>query len=460
MSVGMRTSEETSTPRGWLDRIGARSIAGRINLLIAFAIFCQVSIVAYQLYEYRDSVWDQRRHELTNLGSVALSIVNSEYAAAQSGQQSEEAAKAHAMQRLGALRYNTNDYFWINDLHPRMIMHPIKPELNDKDLTDFKDPDGKHFFLEMVEVAQREGTGFVAYNWPKPGKDAPQPKLSYVAEFKPWGWVVGTGVYVDDLNEMFMAQVKAEGVMVLGVIALCLIVSLAIGRGLARSIIDMSVTMEQLAAGRLDTPIETGEQARELERMNRALLVFQREAIEKIEIEAAARRRTRSRRGPAPQGRRGRHRRRTQARHRLIRNRARQACGQGSELSARGRSARGLSEAARRLQSRAQRNRNRDAPRALERRHDRGRNPADNLGLRRPFAQNRAAGLEPRGIDCGDGGICERRQQYRGFLNEDSGHHFFRQGRRRQEHRNRQEDGRRHGRHHAIPRSRSAGSSA
>ena len=289
MSVAMRSSDDTSTRRDWLDRIGARSIAGRINLLIAFAIACQICVVAYQLYEYRGSIWEQRRHELANLGSVAMSIVGSEYAAAQAGQQSEETAKAHAMQRLGALRYNAGDYFWINDMHPRMIMHPIKPELNDKDLTDFKDPDGKHFFVEMVEVAQRDGAGFVAYNWPKPGKDAPQPKLSYVSKFTPWGWVIGTGVYVDDLNAMFMAQLKTEGAMVLGAITLCLVVSLAIGKKLARSISDMSVTMEQLAAGRLDTPINTEQQAHELERMTRALLIFQREAIEKIEIEAAAR---------------------------------------------------------------------------------------------------------------------------------------------------------------------------
>ena len=426
MSVGMRTSEETSTPRGWLDRIGARSIAGRINLLIAFAIFCQVSIVAYQLYEYRDSVWDQRRHELTNLGSVALSIVNSEYAAAQSGQQSEEAAKAHAMQRLGALRYNTNDYFWINDLHPRMIMHPIKPELNDKDLTDFKDPDGKHFFLEMVEVAQREGTGFVAYNWPKPGKDAPQPKLSYVAEFKPWGWVVGTGVYVDDLNEMFMAQVKAEGVMVLGVIALCLIVSLAIGRGLARSIIDMSVTMEQLAAGRLDTPIETGEQARELERMNRALLVFQREAIEKIEIEAAAR----------AERDRGEALRRKAAEDAIDAERKRVTASFGTALARL--AGKDLSyrledevpeayqQAARRLQSRARRNRNRDAPVRSSADTIAVGTPADNLGLRRPFAPNRAARrCEPRGIDRRDAAdLANADATIPRLLDQDAGHHF------------------------------------
>ena len=143
----------------------------------------------------------------------ALSIVESEYAASQSGQLSVEAAQADAQHALAAMRYGDGDYFWINDMQPRMIMHPLKPEMNGRDLSDYKDPTGKKLFVEMAQVAQASGSGFVSYEWPKPGKDAPQPKLSYVAEFKPWGWVIGTGVYVDDLNELFFTQLKTEGAL-------------------------------------------------------------------------------------------------------------------------------------------------------------------------------------------------------------------------------------------------------
>ena len=107
-----------------------------------------------------------------------------------------------------ALRYGpeNKDYFWINDLHPTMIMHPYKPEMDGKDLSDNKDPNGKKLFVEFARVAKEKGEGFIDYLWPKYGADKPQPKLSFVALFKEWGWVVGTGLYIDDIDALMNAQ--------------------------------------------------------------------------------------------------------------------------------------------------------------------------------------------------------------------------------------------------------------
>jgi methyl-accepting chemotaxis protein len=109
------------------------------------------------------------------------------------------------------LRYGheNKDYFWINDLHPTMIMHPYKPEMDGKDLSDNQDPNGKHLFVEFAQVAKEKGEGFVDYLWPKHGADKPQPKLSFVALFREWGWVVGTGLYIDDIDAMVNAK-RAE----------------------------------------------------------------------------------------------------------------------------------------------------------------------------------------------------------------------------------------------------------
>lgn len=108
----------------------------------------------------------------------------------------EEAKKA-----VSEMRYGKGDYFWINNTKPAMVMHPIKPALNGKDLSNFKDPNGVYLFKEMVSVSQKDGEGLVKYAWPKPGKDTPQPKFSYVQLFKPWGWIIGTGAYVDDIED-------------------------------------------------------------------------------------------------------------------------------------------------------------------------------------------------------------------------------------------------------------------
>ncbi|WP_448874972.1 cache domain-containing protein [Desulfobulbus propionicus] len=120
-----------------------------------------------------------------------------------SGELTTGEAQLRALLRIGKLRYGPEkkDYFWINDMIPRMLMHPYRPDLLNKDVTDFKDPRGKRLFFEMVQLAKREGAGYVDYMWQ--WKDDPTKivqKISFVKKFSPWGWVIGTGVYIDDVQ--------------------------------------------------------------------------------------------------------------------------------------------------------------------------------------------------------------------------------------------------------------------
>ncbi|MDX1398159.1 MAG: methyl-accepting chemotaxis protein, partial [Oceanospirillum sp.] len=95
------------------------------------------------------------------------------------------------------------EYFWINDMKAVVIMHPIKPALNGKDLTNLEDANGKKIFSEFVGVVKASGEGYVNYLWPKPGHDDPQAKVSYVKGFTPWGWIVGNGIYLNDMDDIF-----------------------------------------------------------------------------------------------------------------------------------------------------------------------------------------------------------------------------------------------------------------
>ncbi|MFP4036251.1 MAG: methyl-accepting chemotaxis protein [Desulfobacteraceae bacterium] len=106
------------------------------------------------------------------------------------------------------LRYgpDNKDYFWINDLEPKMVMHPYKPELNGQDLSGFKDPEGNKIFVEFARICKEKGEGFLEYLWPKYGADEPQPKISFVKFFPEWEWIVGTGVYVDDVEKLVQAK--------------------------------------------------------------------------------------------------------------------------------------------------------------------------------------------------------------------------------------------------------------
>ena len=109
--------------------------------------------------------------------------------------------QAEAIKTISEIRYGKSGYFWINDTEPRMIMHPIQPELNGRYLGEMQDTEGQYLFKEFVTLTNniQEG-GIIKYMWEKPGFKQPQPKFSYVQKFEPWGWIIGTGAYIDDVE--------------------------------------------------------------------------------------------------------------------------------------------------------------------------------------------------------------------------------------------------------------------
>ncbi len=146
---------------------------------------------------------DAKREGILNLTDSAWSILALCHEQEQSGQLTKEAAQARAIELLSHLRYGPqgSDYFWINDYRPVMIMHPYRRDLVGKYVGSFQDPSGKYLFVHMVDTVEKSGAGFVEYLWQ--WKDDPlhiAPKLSYVRGFTHWGWIIGTGIYVQDVK--------------------------------------------------------------------------------------------------------------------------------------------------------------------------------------------------------------------------------------------------------------------
>ena len=144
---------------------------------------------------------------LSDKVKIAYHVVNSFYEALQNDPDKTDPSVVKAYQEkakiaIKKLRFGEDGYFWINDFTPKMVMHPIKPALDGADLSQSKDPKGKFLFNEMVDVATKNGKGVVNYMWEKPGFDTPQAKISFVEGFKPWGWIIGTGVYADDIDAL------------------------------------------------------------------------------------------------------------------------------------------------------------------------------------------------------------------------------------------------------------------
>ncbi len=153
---------------------------------------------------------------------------------------------------MKSLRFDENNYFWINDMQPRMIMHPLNENLVGKDLSREKDPDGKAMFVEMVDLCRKEGQGFVEYVWQKPGSEKPVDKISFVKKVPQWNWIVGAGVYTDDiqksLNRIFYGTLIVLLALIAGAAAVTLLVSRQICLPLAQAV----DAMEKLGSGNFD----------------------------------------------------------------------------------------------------------------------------------------------------------------------------------------------------------------
>ncbi len=152
--------------------------------------------------------------------------------------------KEEALERLSGMRLENGNYFWVNGMDYTMIMHPIKPQLNGSNLKNLTDSKGKFFFREMIEECASSGEGMTRYYWPKPGKQEDVPKLSYVKLFKPWGWVIGMGVYLDSIDEAVALKKQNQNQTVrniLGVIAM-LAVAIGLAAGLASRVFAARIT--------------------------------------------------------------------------------------------------------------------------------------------------------------------------------------------------------------------------
>ena len=187
------------------------SISFRIALPLLCTILLFITTIFFILLPQLQASFIARKQEaIKEQTETVLSLVESYYERESSGELSRKEAQKRAIARIRRLRYGTEnkDYFWINDMQPRVIMHPYRTDLEGKDVSSFKDPNGTLLFVEFVKLIQSKGSGYVDYLWQ--WKDDPSKivkKSSYVMAFSPWNWVIGTGMYQDDVLNEF-AQIR------------------------------------------------------------------------------------------------------------------------------------------------------------------------------------------------------------------------------------------------------------
>ncbi|MFZ3175088.1 MAG: EAL domain-containing protein [Thiobacillus sp.] len=179
------------------------NLRSKLFMIVAVALGAMVLIATLALMDERSRLMEDRAVKTRHLVESAHGVLVRFHSLQQRGELTEGEAKRAALDTIRTMRYDGSEYFWINDLEPRMVMHPMMPELDGKDLSGFTDPNGKRLFVAFADTVRKNGAGFVDYLWPKPGLTRPVSKISYVQGFSPWGWVIGSGIYIDDVNRIF-----------------------------------------------------------------------------------------------------------------------------------------------------------------------------------------------------------------------------------------------------------------
>jgi methyl-accepting chemotaxis protein len=267
-----------------------KTIRARLAAVVVLFAVALTAIVAALTWMEADTVFAARRDQLKTVSEVAYKVIEQQYQDFKNGKISEPEAQERAKAAVRAMRYNTNDYFFVQNDDVVTIVHGTRPDQEGIDGKAAVDPTGKHYSVEMHKVAAEQGAGFVDYQYAKPGAalDHPSPKLSYVKWFTPWKWALGTGVYIDDVSAQIWNRIYVSAGI--GLAFLLAIGGLAgvVVLGLSRRLNDLSKAMALLAEGQSDVELPASKVDDEIGRMAAAVQVFKDAAIEKARLEVEA----------------------------------------------------------------------------------------------------------------------------------------------------------------------------
>ena len=235
--------------------------------MLGLVIICLVA-----LFQLKQSMLEDRKAKIRNLVEYAHTQLAFYEGQAKSGAMTLEQAQTLAMESLRKARYDEKEYFWLSDYHPRSLMHPIRPEQQGKDMTGNKDANGKAIYVEFVKAAKAGGDGYVDYVGTRPGQTMPAAKLAYVKDFQPWGWVVATGIYIDDIDTAFRRDASLLGGISVGLLAVLLVLGTLIKSSIVNQLGgepgDAAAVMQRVAAGDLLANVDNPAKGSMLDSLN------------------------------------------------------------------------------------------------------------------------------------------------------------------------------------------------
>ena len=263
-----------------------RGISFRLFLVAALAVVGLTAVGTIGLWSMHASLEQNKTGELRRLVEMAIGVATTAQDRVTKGEISLAEAQRIAGEEIGHLRYDGDNYVFVQNGEGVVLHHP-NPSIRGKNLSDTRDANGVYLFREMARVAADLGQGQVEYLWPKPGAKEPTAKVTYVIAFKPWGWVIGSGMWVDDIEAQFRSSALWMGLASLTFVGIIGAFSFFMVRSVTRPLAAVREAMAALGHGDIDVHLAT-ERTDEIGEMARAVATFRTQEIERRRLSSAS----------------------------------------------------------------------------------------------------------------------------------------------------------------------------
>ncbi|HCB44109.1 MAG: chemotaxis protein [Pseudomonadales bacterium] len=227
-------------------------ISQRIWLILIIALVSTLTAEGLSLSHLHKEIRQAEITKATHLVEVAHDLMAFYHQKELNGELTGEQARQQALAALAAVRYSGNEYYWVNDMNNIMIMHPLAPQTVGTDLTTMRNTEGVNVISEMVQLARTKGTASFEYSWPKPGEEDGSAKIAAFKHFKPWDYMIGTGIYVDAMQAKFRAAVISSVILSAVVVLAMFLLLFIIGRSISQPLDKIVNAMRDVASGEAD----------------------------------------------------------------------------------------------------------------------------------------------------------------------------------------------------------------
>lgn len=232
------------------------SIKWKIVILSSLLTILAIAVVSIAIVrQLEEGLFDSKKQSVSSLVDSTMGVLDYYHGLELEGRltRSEAQELSKAVVRASTYGPDELDYFWINDRRPVMVMHPYSTDLVGTDVGEVTDTAGRHIFREVVRIAENRGSGYLRYTWQYYDQEERiEPKISYVSLFEPWGWILGTGIYIDDIR----ATVNRITGIILGIAAAAVLLAILLlylfSASLSRPIVRVSSQMSDISSGDAD----------------------------------------------------------------------------------------------------------------------------------------------------------------------------------------------------------------